>query len=54
MRDKFNEYFNADEPMCPHTAFESGYDAAPSGFWQGFIMGAVTTAPWICLLWWLA
>ena len=69
MRYKFNEYFNSDQPMCPHTAFESGHDAGyiagardatceadddhPSYFWQGFIMGTFNTAALTAVLFWL-
>lgn len=42
MRDAFHRYFNDDEPMSVHTAFEAGWDAAPNYFWVGFFFGMMS------------
>lgn len=42
MKTAFNRYFNADEPLSVHTAFEAGYHAAPNYLWAGFALGMIS------------
>lgn len=44
MKNAFNRYFNSNQPMSVHTAFEAGWEFAPSYFWTGFFFGILSGA----------